>query len=48
MEIKEKDKCPTNPTQDKHHVFQIIPGSGEKSGTPEWLCKYCPTKVKSS
>lgn len=48
MEIKEEDKCTLNPTTDKHHVFEIIPGSGAQDGTPTWICKYCNKQVKSN
>lgn len=32
----------------ENHLYNIIRGSGNDTGTPRWLCVKCGRKVKSS
>jgi len=44
LEGFDKRHCPSG----ELHVFQMIKGSGKKTGVPTWKCVRCDKKVKSN
>lgn len=32
----------------EEHIYEIIKGSGSKTGTPKWKCKRCKKTIKSN